>query len=325
MKENITKIFVGVDVAKRHLDIHFNPTNKNFRVTNDLEGLAKLKNELKKFEVDKIVCESSGNYEYLMMKELQHLGYRVWRVEGSRIKAFIRSEGIMSKNDKQDAKMIALFATQKNPKNEVHFPSESENQLRELVRRKNDLIGMASAEKTRLQQIYDKYCQESIASLLQFFEGELKKINSKIKEIIESSPELTTKFKIVTSMPGIGEATASALLAELPELGTATKTEIAALTGLAPYTRESGSYKGKAFISQGRALVRKSIYMAALTASFHNPILKEFYKKLRAAGKAAKVAIIAVARRMVVIINTMLKNKQSWQASGQPIIAGAVE
>lgn len=315
MNQTITKIFVGVDVAKKHLDIHFHPTNRNFRITNDLEGLSKLKYELEKFEVDKIVCESSGNYEYLMIRELKLLGYKVWRVEGSRINSFIKSEGIKSKNDKQDAKMIALFASQKNPKNEACETSDNELQLRELVRRKNDLTMMASSEKTRLKQINDKYCQVNIEKILRFLETELEQIRLKIKEVIEGDEKMHAKFKLAESMPGIGEATASALIAELPELGTATKTQIAALAGLAPYTRESGSYKGKAFISQGRVSARKAIYMAALTAAHHNPVFKEFYKKLRAAGKAAKVAIIAVARKMIVIINSMFKNNQFWQTA----------
>jgi transposase len=321
MNKTVSKINVGVDVSKKQLDVHLHPIGKSFQVNNTVSGIEKLKSMLKEYDIDKITFEASGGYEVFMMRELQQSGFNTWRIEGSRASAFARSEGILSKNDKKDAKNLALFGAQKNPKHAMKILSDKEIKLKELVRRRDDIVNMISCEKTRIQQASDDFCKETIQDIITFLEQKLSKIRTEISKEIKSDKILSRRYDIAISMPGIGETTASTLVAELPELGFASKGEISALTGLAPYVRQSGSYKGKAFIARGRTSVRKVVYMAALTASRSNPDFKEFYTKLRAAGKAAKIALIAVARKMIISVNAMFKNDTMWKESMVPKMA----
>jgi transposase len=223
--------------------------------------------------------------------------------------------GVKVKTDKSDAQMIALFAERVRCKYEQCKLSEEAEKLRALVRRRRDLTNIISIEKKRLRHPKQIYCREEIEELIAFTGKQVSMLDEKIMEMIDNDPDWKKKAEIVKSLPGIGKQTAAVLIADMPELGKLNNREAAALVGVAPYVNESGTYKGAAHISGGRFGLRNSIYMAALTASRYNPELAKFYKRLRKAGKKPKVAIVAVMRKMVTMVNSMIKDNRKWQVS----------
>lgn len=313
MQEIISEIYVGVDVAKHNLDVHLHPSGKFFRVQNNENGIQKLAKVLTEYSVKKVVCEASGGYEFKFVQTLRTLGYNVWVVEPRRIKAFIKSEGIYAKTDQIDAKMIARFGAEKKPKYEPIILSQEDIYLRNLINRKQDLTKIIIAEKNRRQQTHDDYCKKSIDRSIEFLEKEIESLTNKIDEKIDGNSNLREKSKLIQSVPGVGKMSASVLLAAMQELGRVTGKQAAAIVGVAPYTRQSGTYRGTVGTLGGRAVVRDIIYMAALSASKCNARLKEFYKKLRASGKRPKVAVVAVMRKIIVILNAMVRDKKCWQ------------
>lgn len=314
--ENLTKICVGVDVSKNQLDVHLHPISKAISFTNSEEGIRKLTEQLLAYSVEQIVCESTGGYEDLMLKMLRGAGYKVWQVEPNRIKSFIRSKGKKVKTDAIDAHMIALFAAQVSQEYEHVEYGENHAMIRDLVKRRKDLNEMIVSEKLRLKHPSQTICSADIQAHLDFMQKQLKEIEDKIQNLIDKDDDLTKKAKIIESMPGIGKATAAILIAEIPELGSIENKSAAALVGVAPYTQQSGQYRGKAFISGGRTAVRSGIYMAALVAARYNPALKEFYRRLCDIGKKpAKVALVAVMRKMITILNSMIKAQTPWRCA----------
>lgn len=313
--KTLSKIYVGVDVSKKNLDVHLHPVNKKLQVTNDEKGLEKLTVFLKNFDIDQIVCEASGGYELLMMRMLEKKEFKVWRVEPRRIKAFIRSEGVYAKTDACDAKMIALFGAEKTPKHVLIPLSDEALQLKAVVNRRHDLTLMISAEKTRLKQAYDPFCKNLMEQCILFLEKQMEVVDAEILKCINKNNEWKQKAKIAQSMPGIGPVSAALLIAELPELGLVKSKPIAALAGVAPYTRQSGSYRGNAYIGGGRSYLRNILYMAALSAARANPILRKFNERLRNAGKKPKVTIVAVVRKIIVILNAMFRKNAMWKTT----------
>lgn len=312
--ENITKIHVGVDVSKNRLDIYLHPAGKALSFNNSKDGIKKLIEELSTYTIIQIVCESTGGYEDLMIKMLRNLGYKVWQVEPNRIKSFIRSKGKKVKTDAIDARMIALFSAQENQEYESPVRSEQHELLRDLVKRKKDLIDIIVAEKHRLQHPSCVFCKPEIQAHIDFMNKQIIKIEKNIENIIDKDDDLNKKVAIIESVPGIGKATATMLVAEMPELGKIENKKAAALVGVAPYTQQSGQYKGKSFISGGRAVVRSAIYMAALVASRYNPAMKEFYHRLCVVGKKSpKVALVAIMRKLITILNVMIKKQTKWR------------
>ncbi len=310
--KNISKIYVGVDVAKMHLDVYLHPINKAFRIFNNEIGIHKLVATLKDYSVKRVVCEASGGYEFDFVQILRKLNYDVWVVEPRRIKAFIRSEGIYAKTDQIDAKMIACFAVEKNPKNAPIILSAAEQHLRSLINRKQDLTKALIAEKNRLQQSHNGYCKKSIKRSIEFIEKEIESLTKEIDRLIDEDNDWNNKSKIIQSIPGVGKVSAAVIIAAMQELGKVNGKQAAAIVGVAPYTRQSGTYRGTVGILGGRSVVRDVIYMAALSASKCNNVLKEFYKRLRNAGKRPKVAVVAVMRKLIVILNAMIRDKKFW-------------
>lgn len=309
---NLTKIWVGVDVSKKTLDISVYPVlEKDFSVNNDQEGITKLIAKLSKYEIVQLVCEPSG-YETLMLQMLMQQKIPCWRVDPNRVKAFIRSEGIRAKTDQGDARMMALFSSQKQKDHTSIALSESGLQLEALSKRRDDIQKTLQAEKTRWHQTIDSFCKKSIKESINFLEQQLSEINKQINDLIDKNDDWQRKAVILQSIPGVGEITANRLIAQVPELGKIDDKKLTALIGVAPYTRQSGAWRGKSFIIGGRAEVRKDLYMAAFSAAHHNPVLKVFYKRLRDAGKPFKVAIIAVIRKLLIIVNAMVRNNKEW-------------
>lgn len=312
----VTNIWVGVDVSKKRLDISIYPTGleKDFYVTNDINGIQRLIDRISKYNLIQMVCESSS-YEVLMLQMFLKHNLNAWRVEPNRIKSFIRSEGVHVKTDASDARMIALFAAQKIRSYDTIAMTAEGLQLDALSRRRDDLKVAVQAEKNRLQQFLDEVCQKSVQDTIAFLEGQIDIINTALDSLISNNPAWAQKRQLMLSVPGVGPVTSTILLAQLPELGGICDRQLASLIGLAPYTRQSGAWKGKSFISGGRAAIRKVLYMAALVSARHNPPLQAFYKKLRAAGKPTKVALIAVARKLLIILNAILHKSQPWHYS----------
>ncbi len=308
----IPQIFVGIDVAKDFYDIHLHPLNKAFRITNDKKGISKLLRILSKYQVQLVVFESSGGYGYFLSKELLANGYKTWQVDPSRIKAFIASEGVHAKTDKIDAKMIALFASQKELKYEKNEPTEIEECLRALVKRRQNLVQMIIIENNRVKHPAQIFCKDRINNHIIFMKDEIYYIEEEIDQLINNNDMFNLKAAIITSIPGLGKVSAFTLIAGLPELGKIADKQISALVGVAPFTQQSGASKGTAIIRGGRKPVRNTLYMATLTALQYNPIIKEFYDRLRRNGKKPKVAIVAAMRKLIIILNTMVKKNEMW-------------
>ncbi|MCX5922569.1 MAG: IS110 family transposase [Candidatus Dependentiae bacterium] len=312
--DNLTKVYVGVDVSMATLDVYIRPMNKALRIENSDKGAKYLNKYLSKFNVQVVACESSGGYENRMLRMMSGNGFHIQHIDPRRIKGFAISEGIKSKTDATDAKLIAAYAEQKHTTMSIRkvMPTAAQQQLRELNKRRKQLIKSATMEKNRLKHPESVYTKKSIEAALKFLEKEIEKIIKDIKDLIAQDDEWQHKAKLIMSVPGVGECTAIELLASLPELGLIGNKQITSLAGLAPFSRESGAWKGKSFIRDGRSGPRTLLYMAALTASCHNQKIKIFYDKLITAGKMPKVTLVAVMRKLIVIINTMLRKGEMW-------------
>jgi transposase len=310
--KKITNFFVGVDVSKSWLDVHIYPKNESLHFDNSTIGIEKLLKILSNHTIEQIVCESSGGYENLLLKLCRDANYKIWQIDPKRIKAFIISQGIKAKTDKIDAKMIARFASQQQAEYSKYQRSDNNEKIRALVRRKADLTEMAAMEKKRLKGPSGYYCKDRIESLLAVITKDIESVSIEIQYLIEQDEEMKERKEILESIPGIGETTAAALIADMPELGKLENKQAAALLGVVPYAKQSGIYKGLETISGGRPAPRCALYMAALAASRHNHPMKIFYNRLRMAGKKPKVAVVAVMNKLIVTCNAMLKKKTKW-------------
>jgi transposase len=307
MKNSVPQIFVGVDVSKNHLDVNIYPLKMAFTVANSNKGIQEIMVKLAGHDVGQIVCEATGGYEYLVKTQLN-----AWVVEPKRIQAFIRSEGINAKTDKIDAGMLALFAAQKKPKHTSMQLSADEKKLKALNNRRSELIAMITQESNRLQQPQQIHCKNDLKKHVLFLKKQLTKIDKEIEQIIKNNDVLSSKAKIMESIPGVGQVTTSVLISSMPELGKINNKQLAALVGIAPFDKQSGSYRGKSIIKGGRHEVRKVLYMAAVVASRFNPKLKMFYQRLLKAGKKPKTALVAIMRKLIIILNVMIQKGEAW-------------
>jgi transposase len=307
--KNVTEIFVGVDVSKDTLAVHILPLEESLVFENNAKGIRDLLASFASQTVKQVVCEGSGGYESLMTKILKKEGFKVWCVEPKRIKHFIRGQGIRSKTDKMDARMIAIFASLMTNKHKQQF--EHNPELRRLVARKKALANMIAQEKNRLAHP-DENCKKEIKQHISFMQKQIVALDKELKKIIEKDEVLKKKAKTLTSVKGIGNTIATVLIAELPELGNISDKEIASLVGVAPYASESGLYKGKSVTSGGRDAPRSALFMAALVAVKWNAKFKKIYDQFIKKGKPKMVALVAIMRRLLVIINAMIKNETPW-------------
>lgn len=306
----VSKIYVGVDISKDNLDICIEPLGKSFRIANSQEAIEKFIKKLPEYESIKIGCESTGGYEKLLDQILSKHDINLWIIDPRRIKGFIVSKNCKSKTDKIDALKIAQFTMQNCEDYKQIKKTEQEQKLRALTDRKQDLTVMLSAEKTRLKHPSHALSIKSIEKSMNFFKQEIEAIDTQVKELIELDESLKGKSELLVSIPGIGQVTAAVLLSSLPELGKIGNHQIASLVGLAPYARESGNFKGKSFVSGGRAIPRKALYMCALTTIKYHLPLKDFYDRLRSKNKPFKVAMVAVMRKLIIIANVILRKDE---------------
>jgi len=304
--------FVGVDIAKDSLDVCFLDTEKRFTITNNQTGFQKLLKELPRVGDCLVVVEATGGYQHEMVAELIAAGHQVAVVNPRQVRDFARGLGILAKTDRLDAEVIARFGQQANPRTTQKMP-EKQEELQQLVVRRRQLIDLRTAENNRLPLARSKSVIKSIRSMVEQLQKKIRQIEKEITNLVESDEQLQCQATLMESVPGVGAVTAASLLAELPELGRLNRQEIAALVGLAPFNRDSGKFHGRRSIWGGRATVRKSLYMAAMTARRCNPVIKEFAQRLEATGKPFKVVLTACMRKLLVILNTMVKNNAAWK------------
>jgi transposase len=308
------RIIVGIDVSKDRLDIALRPSGEAFVVERNARGLAELVARLREFSPHVIALEATGGYETVVAAALAGACLPVAIVNPAQIRAFARALGKRAKTDPIDAAVIAHFAeaTGLIPR---PLADEATQMLADLVARRRQIIEMIGAERQREQRITAPRLRKSIARLLKALEKELASLDGDIDDAVRGSPAWRDKEDLLASVPGVGPVIARTLIAELPELGQLGGKEIAALAGLAPFTRQSGKWRGKSFIGGGRTVVRAVLFMGALVAKKHNPILKAFFDRLIAAGKPKMVALIAVARKLLTILNAIIRNNRPWQTA----------
>ena len=306
-------IVVGVDVSKDRLDVHVEPTGEAFAVARDAAGLEALVGRLGPLAPKTIAVEATGGFEMVVVASLAAASLPMVVVNPAQVRAFAKAIGKRAKTDPIDAAVIARFVGATKP--EVRpLPDEETRQLSDLVTRRRQIIQMIVAERQREKRAPARM-KKSILRLLKALQKELTEIDSEIDDAVRGSPVWRASEDLLASVPGVGSTIARTLLAELPELGRLDRREIAALAGLAPYTRQSGQWRGKSFIGGGRATVRAALFMGAMTAVRYNPALRAFHQRLIAAGKPKMVALIAVARKLLTILNAILRDKKPWQSA----------
>lgn len=299
---------LGIDLSKDFIDAHLLPTHQTWHVArHDLsDWIAALPRP-----IQLVVMEASGGLEAAVAAELNAAGFDVAVVNPSQVRHFASALGQRAKTDAIDAHMIALFGAHVSPRPRP-VPDAQQQLLGELLARRRQLMHTRVAEINRLETAQNKPVRKDIEEHIAWLDKRLKAIDTRIDKLIQASPLWLANTDLLTSVPGIGQTTARMLLAELPELGKLSPARIAALAGLAPHARDSGRWKGKRRIGGGRVAVRTALYMAALTAARINPTLKLFYQRLRKSGKPGKVALVAVMRKLLTILNAILRDEKLW-------------
>jgi transposase len=305
-------VCVGIDVSKDQLDVHVLPEGMAFSVTRDGKGLADLIERLRPLAPALVAVEATGGFETVVAAALAGAGLPLVVVNPAQVRHFAQAVGQRAKTDPIDAVMIARFVAATRPEPRP-LADEATRLLADLVARRRQIIDMIVAERNRERRTGVKRIRKSIARLIAALEKELAEIDAEIETGVRGSPVWRNNEDLLASVPGVGAVIARTLMAELPELGTLDNKKIASLAGLAPYTRQSGQWKGKSMIGGGRKAVRSALFLAALVASRHNPVLKAFRDRLVQAGKPKMVAIIAVARKLLTILNAILRDQKPWQ------------
>lgn len=307
--------FIGIDVSKATLDVAVHGSTARLQAENSEQGLERLIEQLTGLEPELIVLEASGGYERLCAGALAQAGLPVAVVNARQVRAFALASGVLAKSDAVDARVLAHFAAAVRPAVRP-LPDSQRQVLDELMGRRRQLVDMLVMEKNRLYQARDPLVRRDIQGMIRVLEKRIDGCNGDLQRLIRESPVWRAQEDLLRSFNGIGKANAFIMLAELPELGTLNRKEIAALVGVAPIARDSGQHRGRRSIAGGRAQVRSVLYMAAVTAARSNPVIRAFYQRLRAAGKPAKVALVACMRKMLTILNAMLRTQTRWQCQG---------
>ncbi len=310
-------VWVGVDVSKDRLDVHVLPEGIAFAVARDGDGLAALIERLGGLAPDCVAVEATGGFEAVVAAALAGAGLPAVVVNPAQVRHFAQALGKRAKTDPIDAMVIARFveATRPEPR---PLADAATRLLADLIARRRQIVEMIVAEKNRRRRSDVARIRKSIARLIAALEKELAEIDAEIDAGVRGSPAWRETEDLLASVPGVGAITARTLIAELPELGRLDNKQIASLAGLAPYTRQSGQWKGKSMIGGGRKTVRSSLFLAAMTACRHNPALRAFRQRLVDAGKPKMVAMIAVARKLLTILNAILRDRRPWTWEAAP-------
>lgn len=311
---NLTKsktiVNVGVDVGKAYLDVHIHEKNKYWRESNTADGIKRLLKRLAYYQVERLVMEATGRYEF----ELAQMAYArklpVCIVKPLLVRRYAGANDQLAKTDRIDAKIIAEFAAILKPR---VTPQKSKNliAIKDLITRRRQLVNLRTQESNR-HGIMGKSMEASCHRIIRHINAEIERIEKQLSRCVSEQAEWTEKQSLLKSVPGVGDTLVYTLLADLPELGDINNREVSKLVGVAPINRDSGMLRGKRRIQGGRANVRTVLYMATLSATQCNPVIKAFYRKLVAQGKHKKVALTACMRKFIIILNTMVKNKEAW-------------
>jgi transposase len=303
--------FVGIDVAKDRLDVHVRPFDEVFSLAHDEAGLGRLVARLRELAPALIVLEATGGYEVAVAVALAEAGLPLVVANPRQIRDFARATGQLAKTDGLDARAIAVFAEAVRPPVRP-LPDEQARALGELVTRRRQVLEMLGAELNRRRLMRDRQLQRRITAHVTWLERALQDLERDLRDMIRTTPVWREAEDLLRSVPGIGPVTAFTLLADLPELGRLTRREIAALVGVAPMNRDSGTFRGRRMIRGGRSTVRRVLYMATVVAIRRNPVLAAFYQRLRGAHPA-KVALTAAMRKLLTILNAILRDHRHWQ------------
>ena len=309
-KNSQKEINVGVDTGKKELDIYIRPLDIFFNVSNDEKGIQSAIKKIKKYSPNRIVIEATGRLEHAFIVACSKASLPFTVANPIHIRKFAGAIGLLAKTDKLDAQLIAQYAETIKPTPSQLKP-EILQRMSDLMARRRQLLNMRTMEKNRLQ-IMPKEITSIIKPILTAIQKQVDKVESKLAQLIEECPEYSAKNNIIQSMPGVGNVVAFNLLCNMPELGYLTNKEAAALVGVAPINRESGLYKGQRRILGGRHQIRSVMYIAMMSAMQCNPVFKSTFKRLVAAGKPKKIAIIACVRKMIVILNSMVRDGVMW-------------
>ena len=303
-------IYVGIDVSKERLDVAVRPNGDSWGVSYNQSGVEELVAELAALVPAVVVLEATGNLEVPAVAALAAAGLPVVVVNPRQVRDFAKATGRLAKTDALDAQVLAHFAEAVRP-SQRPLPDAQTQELAALTTRRNQVMTMLVAEKNRLGQATAEV-RPGIQAHITWLEQELDDLDQRLRQSIRRSPVWRERDDLLRSVPGVGEQLSLILLAHLPELGTLDRKQIAALVGVAPINRDSGRMRGKRSVWGGRARVRAALYMAALVASRHNPVIRDLYQRLLAAGKAKKLALTACMRKLLTILNAMVKNDQRW-------------
>lgn len=306
------EVYVGIDVCKDRLDVHLHPINQRFAVANDAGGWRRLKRRLAAHQVVRIVMEATSKFHRAAHRSLTASGYPVAITNPLRSRLFAEATGQLAKTDGVDAAMLARFAEQIAPPATVP-PAEALEELRELIHARSAGVKDHTALKNRLSAASSELVKREISQMLENVAASNRRIDEAIAAHIANEPALARRSELLRSIPGIGPAVANILLADMSEIGTMTPKQAAALAGLAPYPRESGAKAGQRRIRAGRGTTRRALFMAAIVAARFNPCMNAFYRRLVEQGKSKKVALVAVARKLVILANTLISEDRPWQ------------
>lgn len=304
------EIWVGIDVNKTQLDVAVEPTGTTWSAGNDEDGIAKTVARLQQLPPRLVVVESTGGLERSLLRALDAAGVVFALINPQRAREFARSKGLLAKTDKIDAHLLALFGQAIRPA-PTCLPSEQEQLLSALIDRRRQLVDIRTAEGNRLSSAHPAV-RSSLEQHLQELNEKIDELKQQIEQLVDTQAEFQQKDQILQSVPGVGPLTSAILISDLPELGQLNRKQAAALVGVAPFNNDSGHHRGKRRVKGGRAGVRKMLYMATITATKHNPVIKEFYNRLLKKGKPTKVAIVACMRKLLTILNAMLRSGVSW-------------
>lgn len=305
---------IGIDVAKAELVIAARPSGERWTVANDERGIRTLVDRFQRERPVLIVLEATGGYELLCVAGLAAAALPVVVVNPRQVRDFAKATGQLAKTDRIDADLLALFAERVRPEVRV-LPDADAQELDALLARRRQLIEMLQAEKNRLGQVFGRGkrpVRKSLTSHIAFLERELRRADTDLGAMVRESPAWRERDDLLQSVPGVGPVLSLTLLADLPELGRLSRREIAKLVGVAPLSRDSGTLRGRRFVQGGRASVRAVLYMGALVATKRNTVIRAFYQRLLAAGKPKKLALVACMRKLLTILNTIVRTHQRW-------------
>ena len=302
--------YIGIDVGKSKLDVYFYPLGFHQQIDNEDKAICSLVEVLVELQPERIVVEATGRYENAFVFACDRSALPIVVADPTKVRSFAKAIGVLAKTDKVDAKVIALYAAKIQP--DVRPLSDEKSRLiKDLLIRRKQLLEMRTQEKNRIQ-IMPKVLHNSIKSVIKLLDRQIEKVTQQLNIQVQQEQRWRVPLEILTSTPGVGQVLAYTLLSELPELGKLNRKEIASLVGLAPMNKESGNYAGKRRIRGGRSRVRTVLFMSMLSTIQCNPVFKAHFERMKQAGKLPKVALIACMRKMIVTLNTMIKNGTRW-------------